>query len=364
MGEHSLKNKSRKRVAPLTSRQKTGLVLAAVTVMLACLFFWYFFQSIKHQQTVAQNLNPVTTSVGATARDPLTGVLVDQAESNKQIYGVMIDEHVDARPQSGLDKAFLVIEAPVEAGFPRLLAFFTADSSVAKIGPVRSARPYFVDWVDELDALYAHVGGSNEALDKIAKGSTVDLNQFWHDPQFWRSTDRSAPHNVYTSTDLLGAYVKIKADAGHPLNPLYGVWKFKTIDEQNVQSSQQIAIHYISPDNNFQWVFDHDSKKYVREENNSPALTQDGQKILADNIAVVVTDVKTIDAVGRQSVRTIGSGTAYVFQDGRMTEAVWRKPSASERLRFFAKDGTEMEMNPGVTWMEVVGDASQMNVSP
>ena len=363
MGEHSLQNKTRKRVAPLTSRQKTGLVLVAVTVTLACLFFWYFFRQWNSSH-VASPVVDTSSSAAMTVRDPLTGVLVDKAEANKQIYGVMIDEHVDARPQSGLDKAFLVIEAPVEAGFPRLLAFFSADESVPKIGPVRSARPYFIDWVNELDAVYAHVGGSNEALDKIAKGSTIDLNQFWHDPQFWRSTDRSAPPNVSTSTDLLGTFVKSKADAGHPLNPLYGVWKFKTTDEQNVQSSQQIAIHYISPDNNFQWVFDHDSKKYVREENNSPALTQDGQKILADNIAVVVTDVKTIDNVGRQSVRTIGSGTAYVFQDGRMTEAVWRKPSASERLRFFAKDGTEMEMNPGVTWMEVVGDASQMNVSP
>ena len=364
MEENMFKTKqTRKRVQSLTSRQKTGLVLAAVTVVLACFFSWFFFRQLKSTNATVSDSTVSSNATATQERDPLTGVLVKKAESNKQIYGVMIDEHVDARPQSGIDKAFLVIEAPVESGYPRLLAFFSADQKVDKIGPVRSARPYYIDWVNELDALYAHVGGSNEALDKISTGPTIDLNQFWHDAQFWRSADRDAPHNVYTSTDLLGKYVQSKSDTGHALNPIYGVWKFKTTDATDV-SSENISLHFISPGYNFVWNFDTQLKKYVRVQNNAPVKTLDEQQIVADNIAVVVTDVASIDSVGRRSVRTIGSGTAYVFQDGKETEAVWKKPSVTERLRFFTKDGTEMEMNPGITWIEILGDAAQMQVLP
>jgi len=315
---------------------------------------------MNHKPFVEMNASqPVSKNL---VQDPLTGLMVNEVHAHQFVFGAMIDEHVDARPQSGIDQAFLVIEAPVEAGIPRLLAFFSQDQSVQKIGPVRSARPYFIDWVNELNALYTHVGGSNEALDKIKNGTTFDLNQFWNDPQFWRSNDRSAPHNVYTSTNLLGAYVKKKQDAGKISKPLYGFWKFKTVLSTDVLP-EKFTVSYVNPDYVFSWAYSVEKKTYVRLFEDTPMKTLEGGEIQAQNIAVVITDVSVIDAVGRRAIRTTGEGKAFLFQDGKKMNVTWKKPASGERLRFYGSDGKEVEMNPGKTWIEVIGDESQLTIA-
>lgn len=163
-------------------------------------------------------------------RHPLDGAAVgEETEDLPGVYAVMIDNAVDAWPPSGIERAFLVIEAPVEAGIPRYEAFFAADAAEAvdKIGPVRSARPYFVDWANEFDALYAHVGGSNAALEVISSTGTFDLNEFYNASSFWRASDRYAPHNAYTSTELLAAAVGRAEERGRAPDVLYGVWEWK-----------------------------------------------------------------------------------------------------------------------------------------
>lgn len=329
-------------------------------VFLIVLTVWFL---IGQKNDFSGTQSATSVSARSEFQDPLTGVRVDQIHTNQQVYGVMIDENRDARPQSGIDEAFLVIEAPVEAGIPRLLAFFSEDQSVEKIGPVRSARPYFIDWALEFDALYTHVGGSNEALEKIKNGATFDVNEFWNGPQFWRATDRYAPHNTYTSTELLRAYVEKKQASGRTTSPLYGVWKFKTVASESV-FPQRFSVRYVAPDYVFSWVYSVADKVYVRMEEDQPVKTKEGNEIHADNIAIVITDVEVIDAIGRRSIRTTGEGDAFVFQDGKKIQAVWKKPAASERLRFFTKDGDELEMNPGKTWIEVIEEESQLIVQP
>lgn len=363
MERHMFQKNKHKHKHTEKSHPKRWLLISSAIVLVFLVVFsmWLFVRRSSVSSKI--DVLPAVVSTIAQVRDPLTGMLVDEIHPNQQIYGVMIDEHVDARPQSGIDQAFLVIEAPVEAGIPRLLAFFSQDQSISEIGPIRSARPYFVDWALEFGALYTHVGGSNEALDKIKNGATFDLNQFWNDPQFWRATDYYAPHNVYTSTDLLGAYVKKRQDAGRASNPLYGVWKFKTTELTEV-FPERFSIHYVSPDYVFAWGYNVEKKTYVRLFDDQPVKTKDGNEIDVQNVAVVVTDIEVIDAVGRRHIRTTGQGTAFVFQDGKKVEAVWKKPAAAERLRFFNKDGSEIEMNPGKTWIEVIGDESQLIVQP
>ncbi len=354
MGENMLQKIKHKLAQMKKSHSKKWLLIIGGIVLVffvAIIVWWVFGRGSASEIT--------TESTISQTQDPLTGRLVDVAHKNQQVYGVMIDEHVDARPQSGIDQAFLVIEAPVEAGIPRLLAFFSEDQQVSKIGPIRSARPYFVDWALEFDALYVHVGGSNEALEKIAKGATFDLNQFWHDPQFWRSTDRFAPHNVYSSTDLLGVYVKKKQGSGRTTDPLYGVWKFKTTEPKDVLP-EKIHLSYVSPEYDFSWAYSVEKKAYLRLFDDQPVKTLEGNEIDAQNVVVLLTDVDVIDTVGRRQIRTVGQGTAYLFQDGKKTKVVWKKPTSSERLRFYDQNDVEVEMNPGKTWIEVIEDESQL----
>ena len=288
------------------------------------------------------------------ARHPLTGMWLRESVELPRVLGVMIDNHVDARPQSGIDQAFLVIEAPVEGGISRLLAFFDANESIAKIGPVRSARPYFIDWNNEFDALYAHVGGSDSALEKIVSGGTFDVNEFAHSSTFWRAGTRLAPHNTYTSTERLNAYTQTRIDAGYAPEVLYETWQYKDAPEPNPnQKGSSVSIDFLSPVYTADWAFDAESGTYLRSQAGKKDLTLDGKQITANNIGIVITDISVIDGVGRRVVRTIGEGKGFVMQDGKVIDVTWKKSSESQRLKFFVGD-QEVVMNPGKTWIEIV----------
>lgn len=297
------------------------------------------------------------------AQHPLTGEPLSEALTDlPRVFAVMIDHSADAWPQSGIDDAFLVIEAPVEGGIPRLEAFFFEGQDVAKIGPVRSARPYFIDWANEVDALYTHVGGSPAALDLIATNGTFDINQFFHGTDFWRSTDRSAPHNVYTSTALLSAYADKKQESGSISAPLYGVERFVEPDAQAAERPVNPTIVFTGGAYISGWTFDPETRAYVRSQNHRPYFSQEGDRVRAENVIVLQTEMEIVDAVGRREIRTIGTGNAWLFQDGEEKDITWKKDSASERLRFYDGEGKEVGLYPGKTWIEVIEEEKQLSV--
>jgi hypothetical protein len=318
---------------------------------------------------------------------PLSGLgALEAFEALPQVYAVMIDNSVDAWPVVGVEKAFLVIEAPVEAEIPRLEAFFSSDEAVEKIGPVRSARPYFVDWANEFDALYVHVGGSNAALDLIASTGTFDLNEFWNGAVFWRANgSRYAPHNTFTSSEALAAFVEKAKEDNRAPELVYGLWRWFEADKdgkedgegeeggdvitsavpaggQEAKQSPDLSVRFNSDLYTVEWTYDEATGKYLRSQGREPYVVESGETVSAANVAVVLTDMKVLDYVGRRFVRTTGEGNGWLAQDGQTAEVTWKKPSASERLRFYGADGKEIEMNPGTTWVEVVGDEEDVTV--
>ncbi|MBI4713720.1 DUF3048 domain-containing protein [Candidatus Uhrbacteria bacterium] len=345
----------------LSLNARVYYAIVAIAIAIAFLFAAWLPNMISGASlTITTNDNQNTkVSVG---RHPLTGFPVYEQTGLPQVFGVMIDNNIEAWPQVGLDKAFLVFEAPVEAGISRFLAFFSDEQEVKKIGPVRSARPYFLNWNNELDALYAHVGGSGAALDEITSGGTFDLNQYWLDDYFWRALNRYAPYNVYTSTELLGSYVKNREQAGLTPGRLYETWKFKDAEFSEIAEVKTFSVTFNAPIYVAQWKFDSKSKRYLRFQNKSAHLMEDGTQISADNIVVVVTEVKILDEIGRRSVRTIGEGKVFVFRDGKKLIGTWKKESQSNRLRFYDSDGVEFELNAGVTWVEVIPDESDLEL--
>ena len=345
--------KRKQRSSGLTKKQ---ILWGNVSVVVIALLFLFFYTTISGKERFVENNFVQDTSQESqnVFRHPLTGVWLNEAIDLPYVFGVMIDNHADARLQSGIDQAFLIIEAPVEAGIPRMIAFFDSSENVEKIGPVRSARPYFIDWNNEFDALYAHVGGSNEALDKIVSGDTFDMNEYSHSSSFWRATTRYAPHNAYTSTDRLNKYLQTRIDSENVPEVLYESWQYKdpevASDHLNLS---KVLIDFWAPIYTVEWSFDFEKGTYIRSQAGEIDLTLNGLEVNADNVVVIVTDVSVIDSVGRRKVRTIGEGTAWVMQDGNIIEAVWEKPSVSQRLRFYVGE-EEIKMNPGKTWIEVV----------
>lgn len=340
-------------------QQKHWIVLSILSVALVFILVAIL---ITRKANVSQFVDTDVSNENEMIRDALTGLLVYEQNMPRQVYGVMIDNHVDARPQSGIDKAFLVIEAPVEGNISRLLAFFSEGQEVKKIGPVRSARPYFIDWNNELDALYVHVGGSDQSLDEIASGGTFDLNQYWNDSYFWRTSFREAPHNVYISTEELKSFSDARKEVGRAPKLLYGIWKFKDPEKNIPNEPKGLLISFYSPEYVVSWEYDKQENRYKRLQRGKLDKTLDGSQIFSDNIAVVIIDIETIDSVGRKQIDTIGKGKGYVFQDGNIIEGSWKKNSESERLRFYDKDDEEIVFNGGSTWIEVVSSEESLTI--
>jgi hypothetical protein len=203
----------------------SGLILSAI-------FAYSYFGKKNISNNIIENMQEQNeeTEKNCEFSRLLDGVCVDSQEKvNPELVAVMIENHTDARPQSGLAYAPVVYEVPVEANYSRFMAIFPVDTEVKKVGPVRSARPYYLDWLREYgkDILYMHVGGSPDALAIIASDKNIfDFNEFYNGPYFWRSADRYAPHNVYTSSENWKIAWK---DKGVKENTDFKSWKFRDI---------------------------------------------------------------------------------------------------------------------------------------
>lgn len=291
----------------------------------------------------------------------LDGVCIAKGEEEKYPAAVIIDNKQEAWPWSGLSYAGLVFEAPVEGGVTRFLAVYTTDKEIKKIGPVRSARPYYLDWTMEFGAILAHVGGSQAALDNIhnnKKMSSLNLDEYrWGGIYFWRAKDRIAPHNTYTSSKLLNE-VRAQKKVG---KPEFDKWEFKDDDFASERGdAKNIRIKFsIYPQYDAVWEYDKEKNEYRRAVLSAPAKDEDGRMILAKNIAVLKTDIEIIDAVSRRAIKTVGSGDALIFQDGKKIEGRWDKRSEDDRVYFFYPDGKDIKFNRGATWIEIVSDLTQ-----
>src|SRR4030042_4903841 len=199
----------------------------------------------------------------AVLRRKIDGQEISKPElANLFPVAIMVENSADAWPLSGLNMANLVFEAITEASIPRLVAFYANDEEIEKIGPVRSARPYYLDWAEPYQPLYLHVGGSAESLGKIKSAyyKLIDLDQFFNWQYFWRDKWRYAPHNVYTSSELIKQALEDK-NLNQPAD--FETWQYKKDLELDKRPQQvnDIKINFAAQYYKVRWV-------YNREENN------------------------------------------------------------------------------------------------
>lgn len=291
----------------------------------------------------------------------LDGICVgEKDEINPKLVAVMIENHPDARPQSGLSQASIVYEAPVEANYSRFMAIYPTGEQVLKVGPVRSSREYYLDWVSEYrDIMYMHVGGSPRSLTLLKEYELFDLNEFYRGWYYWRADDRYAPHNVYTSSNL---WEKAWEDYGgneqlttnNEQNKQEANWQFGKRDRCEQDCVEEFVVSFLPPTYEATWKFNTSTDKYERYQMGYPHLDKDGGLIEADNIIIQYVETKVVDEIGRISMETIGEGEAIVFRDGFMIPAQWHKGSREDKLELRDVDFHEMIFKPGKTWIEVV----------
>jgi len=304
------------------------------------------------------NLNEAEKKESEILRRKIDGQLViSQNEVNLYPVAIMVENEVDSWPQSGLDKANLVIEAITEAAITRFVAFYATNEDIKKIGPVRSARPYYLDWADPYQPLYMHVGGSPEALSKIksADYSLIALNQFFNWQYYWRDKWRYAPHNVYTSSELIKQALSDK----NLIEPAdYQMWKYKNDleMEKRPENVNDILINFATQYYKVKWQYNKEENNYIRYQNGEIHKMSDGEWIKAKNIIVQLNEMVVLDEVGRKRITTLGEGKAWVFRDGETVEGKWKKDEINQITKYYDNNGNEIEFNGGTIWIEVIPD--------
>jgi hypothetical protein len=281
---------------------------------------------------------------------PLTGLLApDEVSTQKPITGIIIENSPDARPQSGLAAAEVVYEAIAEGGITRFLALYQQEKPQL-IGPVRSLRPYYVDWLTPYDASIAHVGGSRKALETVRGGGYRDLDQMLNADTYWRTRDRYAPHNVYTSFEKLDGLNAAKHyTSSHP----------KLIERTDPVKTPPTAPHInvtvSGPWYNSTWDYREADNIYTRSQSGAEHVDREAGQITANVVVVLKQTMDTAWEDGpREFYQTTGSGEAIVFQNGQAQAVTWHKASAAEQFSFTTPDGKPFPLARGKVWLTAV----------
>jgi len=325
------------------------LVLAFITFTYLITFYPDLFNRISRNLNTRGNSQPAEEVCPGCLLRFIDGYPVPAGRENLFPVAVVVDNHPDGRPAFGLAEADLVYEAEAEGGITRYLAFFANGQTIEKIGPIRSARPYFVDWVKEMSALFVHCGGSPEALAKVYKENIFDFNEFYQSSYFWRDEQKPGPYNIFTSSANLGKYLGGKnLTEGKFLS-----WQFKEEAPANTPASD-IEIGFKSPDFVVKWKYDKINNEYIRYL--AGEIQSDGndkKEIRTKNVIIQYQEAKVLDKELRLKIETLGRGLAIICLDGGCREGEWRKESLAARTRYYIGE-EEVKFNPGKIWVEIV----------
>jgi hypothetical protein len=344
------------------SKKQWAVVIAIVLILLAGGVAGASTLYHHVRKPIPQAVQAKTVKKVAVVKKPtlepshLTGSLVSPADNLRPVTGMMIENSPDARPQSGLDQAGVVYEAIAEGGITRFLAVFQ-EARPGYIGPVRSVRPYYLDFLMPYDASIAHVGGAPQALSDIKTLGIKDLDQFYNGNSYTRITTRYAPHNVYTSFDMLDALNTSKSFTSSTFTGFVR----KAEEPSKVPTAKTIDVAISGPEYDSHYEYDATANNYKRSEGGAPHTDQRSGHQLTPKVVVTLVMSRGIDSDGAHTdYTTSGSGAMFVFQDGTVTSGTWSKASRKDQFMFTNAQGTTLKLNPGQTWITLVDAATNV----
>ena len=301
-------------------------------------------------QEVSENQNEDILTAGIEEKE------VQIFNGNDRPIAVMIDNHNGAWPQAGLNQAYLVYEIIVEGGETRLMALFKG-VNLDNIGPVRSARHYFLDYAMENDAIYTHFGWSPQAQSDITKYSINNINGITEsESAFWRVKDKSSPHNGMTSTE---AILKIAKSKGYKTTSTKESVLNYVTDDVELEDGQEATTVTI-PHSTLQTVkyeYDEENQVYKRYARNKAQTDYDtGNSVTTKNIIITFCDNYTLqdsENKGRQGLKNIGTFDGYYITNGRAIKIKCIKETRDAQTRYEDLQGNEIEVNDGNTWINI-----------
>lgn len=297
--------------------------------------------------------------------------IVDE-DSNERPIAIMIDNNIGSAKHAGLQESYINYEIIVEGGLTRIMALFK-DKNVSLIGPVRSSRHYFLDYALESDAIYAHFGWSTYAQRDMKVLGVNNINGLTDDKPYWRETTAVAPHNVFTTTDKIRNYAKTKKYSTETNNWKLLNYTTKKVELNTTQYTQEtanpelITANKVSIDySNYQnrsYTYDNQNEYYLRSMNGNAHIDKvSNTQLNYKNIIIERVNNYNLDNEGRQDLTTTGSGTGYYITNGYALSINWTKSSRSAKTKYTYTNGTEIKVNDGNTFIQIVPMQSKITI--
>lgn len=383
----------------------TGLFLISLGLSLLV----FYLVAPKTTSNLLSQVNKKTKlnlSLPKTEECPINGEKYTKAESDiwsgRRPITAMIENHVEARPESGLSRADVVYEAVAEGGITRFVGVFYCGAAAedVQVAPIRSARVYFVNLAAGYgtDPVFLHQGEANNIcsdcpggvkpssqinatvnvltlFDKLGwqggpKGNNFDGGYNIGFPIVERnqyrlsSTPSAWEHSVVADLDLVWAEAakrgfNYKDDSGVPWTQGFRKWLFQDGKATNSPTAVDIKFNYWDsmPGYDVEWKYDSSTNSYERFNGGTAHVDweYDKPQLAAKNVAIMfATEKGPLDSEHHMFYQVIGTGKAIVFQNGQAIQGTWQKASPLDREVFYDTTGKEIQMVRGQTWVEVV----------
>lgn len=319
------------------------LIVSTVTVI--------FFLMNKSGKSPKDILNSLNQEVKVEEKNKLKIVDVNSKTRNR---AVMINNIKTVWGyQSGIQDAYIVYEIITEGGITRLMGLFK-NVNPERIGTIRSARSYFIDYALENDAIYLHIGGSPEALSDIR---TLGVNDLGGDATFRdKSLGLAIEHTAFASMSKINERISsrgIRDTANKDLLLNYSVDEIDLSTKEGAVPANNVYISF-SNSKNTSFTYDETTKTYKRFQNekaHTDYVTKNQYTV--KNIITYQVSNSTYDYKGRQTLNNIGNGTGYYISDGYAVPITWEKKSRSEQTVYKYLNGEEITVNDGNTHIEI-----------
>lgn len=335
------------------SKKKVWIVLFIILILaLFGVYYWY-------------NSDEVKDYVSDKIKIEKKLKIVDEDSKSRPI-AVMINNNHVAWPHAGLQDAYITYEILAEGGITRLMAIFK-DKDTSKIGSVRSARPYYLDYALENDAIYVHYGWSDQAKEDISSLGVDNINGLTVSSVFWRdkSLNKATEHTVFTSMEKIKEYAKEKGydrDTNKDLLLNYSVDEIDLSKREDAVKADTVFMKY-SYYTNSSYEYDSENKVYKRFMSGTAhvdAVT--GDQYTYKNIIITPIETHAYDSYGRLELDDVGSGDGYYITDGYAIPITWSKASRSSQTVYKNMDGEEIKVNDGNTFIQITPPSESIDI--
>lgn len=295
-------------------------------------------------------------------KDEESEIKIYNEKSNIRPIAFMIDNNIGDAKHAGLQDSYLNYEIIVEGGLTRIMALYR-DKDVSLIGPIRSARHYFLDYVIENDAIYSHFGWSPQAEKDMKALGVKNINGITDSEPYRRDEKAISPHNVFTNISYMNSYISKKEYNMKSTN-----WKLLNISLQEInlgtESSSntvnKITMSYSEKETRT-YVYDQANMYYLRSQNGIPHQDRKtNEQLHYKNIIIMKVKNRTIDSEGRQTLENIGTGEGYYITNGYCKKINWSKQTRIAKTNYTYEDGRTLIINDGNTFIQIVPENSKI----